>query len=186
MRQLSLLAATAACVVLAAPPMPAHAADPALPCVKGESESKGRSAVDDGEIRWTDKTSYDDARKFAMAGWQYGGSKIRFAPDEALTVNDLEFRDGDLGNRDSDPLGVYTWNGGPGATDYVTFNRQKLKHVDQDKLRHVALHELGHALGLCHKPDGKYATLMWRNILVAMAAPKSSDKANYKKLWGQG
>ncbi|MFE5595372.1 hypothetical protein [Streptomyces sp. NPDC056549] len=96
-RQLLLPLASAACLVLAVRPIPAFAAPAAAPCVGGEAETQTKSAVDDGEIRWTDNTSYDDARKFAISTWQYTGSKIKIVADSAITSNDLEFKDGNLG-----------------------------------------------------------------------------------------
>ncbi|MFD7788901.1 hypothetical protein ACFV4Q_38355 [Streptomyces nojiriensis] len=44
--------------LLTAPPPAAVAA---APCVRGESQSRSRSSVDDGEIRWTAHTAYADA-----------------------------------------------------------------------------------------------------------------------------
>ncbi|MDA5280012.1 hypothetical protein [Streptomyces sp. Isolate_45] len=181
-RRLPLLPIAAACAVLATPPTPAYAADP-LPCVKGESESRDRSAVDDGEIRFTDETVYDDARKFAISAWQYSGTKIKILGDSATTVNDLEFRDENLGSGRDAPVGEYRYRAAPGFTDYIVFNKQRMGK-DADYGRHVALHELGHALGLCHKPEGKVATLMWKEIRISMNRPQDADKANHKKLWG--
>ncbi|MEV7728921.1 hypothetical protein AB0P15_29910 [Streptomyces sp. NPDC087917] len=85
----------AAAVLLLAPPPPAAATVAAAPCVKGESESRSHSSVDDGEIRWTANTAYADAYKHALKAWQYAGHRIRLAPDSATTVNDLEFVDYD-------------------------------------------------------------------------------------------
>ncbi|MFF0430025.1 matrixin family metalloprotease [Streptomyces sp. NPDC004520] len=184
MRGLSLLVASAACLALTAPP-PVYAPAPAR-CVGSETEAKGKSAVDDGEIRWTDATGYDDARKFAISKWQYSGSKIKIVGDSAFTSNDLEFKDGNLGTGPKDPLGRYERHGAFGATDYIIFNKQKLRGASKELLRYVALHELGHALGLCHKAE-TVLSLMWQN-----APPKGYeitwipdvDKANYKRLWG--
>ncbi|MFF4392827.1 hypothetical protein ACFY0G_39795 [Streptomyces sp. NPDC001552] len=91
MKRLSagLSVAAAAALLLTAPP-PAGAA---APCVRGESESRSRSSVDDGEIRWTTNTAYADAYKHALKAWQYSGHKIKLAPDSATTVNDVEFVD---------------------------------------------------------------------------------------------
>ncbi|SEB63607.1 matrixin family metalloprotease [Streptomyces sp. TLI_105] len=184
-RQLPLLVSAAACLALVAPPVPAYAADPAR-CVGGETESRGKSAVDDGEIRWTDNTGYDDARKYAISKWQYSGSKIKIVADSAITSNDLEFKDGNLGTGPKDPLGRYERHGSIGATDYIVFNKQKLRGASKELLRYVALHELGHALGLCHKAD-TVISLMWK---VAPSAGyeitwiPDIDKANYRKLWG--
>ncbi|MFC9730627.1 matrixin family metalloprotease [Streptomyces roseolus] len=177
--------AAAACLTLTAPP-PAYAAAQPAPCVGGATETKGFSAVDDGEIRWTDNTAYDDARAFAISAWQYRGSKIKVVADSAITSNDLEFKDANLGTRDTDPLGRYERHGSIGATDYIVFNKQKLRGASKERIRYVALHELGHALGLCHKADN-VVSLMWKNAPspgYEITWIPDVDKANYKKLWG--
>lgn len=184
-RSLPLAFAAAAFLTVVAPP-PAFAAVRPAPCVGGVSETRSFSAVDDGEIRWTDKTGYDDARKHAISAWQYNGSKIKIVADSAITSNDLEFKDADLGTRASDPLGRYERHGSIGATDYIIFNRQKLRGASKELLRYVALHELGHALGLCHKSDS-IVSLMWKNAPspgYEITWIPEVDKANYKKLWG--
>ncbi|MFB7429145.1 hypothetical protein [Streptomyces hydrogenans] len=116
-RSLPLALAAAACITLTTPP--AHAAVQPARCLDGVTETKGFSAVDDGEIRWTDNTAYDDARKFAISAWQYQGSKIKIVADSAITSNDLEFKDANLGTRETDPLGRYERHGSIGATDYI-------------------------------------------------------------------
>jgi len=183
-RSLPLALAAAACITLTTPP--AHAAVRPARCLDGVTETKGFSAVDDGEIRWTDNTAYDDARKFAISAWQYRGSKIKIVADSAITSNDLEFKDANLGTRETDPLGRYERHGSIGATDYIIFNKQKLRGVSKERLRYVALHELGHALGLCHKAD-TVISLMWKNAPspgFEITWIPDIDKANYKKMWG--
>lgn len=173
-------------VLSAGPPMPAHAVVQPAPCLDGLRETKGDSAVDDGEIRWTDNTSYDDARTFAVKTWQYGGSKIKIVEDSAITSNDVEFKDANLGTGDRAPLGRYERHGSIGATDYIVFNKQKLRGASKERLRYVALHELGHALGLCHKSD-TIISLMWKNAPspgYEITWIPDVDKADYKKLWG--
>ncbi|MFE5974319.1 matrixin family metalloprotease [Streptomyces sp. NPDC056460] len=185
-RRLPLLIAAAALFALTGPPVTAHAAVPAAACLDGKTETRGHSAVDDGEIRWTDNTAYDDARKFAISTWQFSGSKIKIVADSAITSNDLEFKDGNLGTSASAPLAQYERHGSIGATDYVVFNKQKLRGASKNRLRYVALHELGHALGLCHKAD-TVVSLMWKNAPspgYEITWIPDVDKANYKNLWG--
>ncbi|MFB7609907.1 hypothetical protein [Streptomyces gardneri] len=175
--------AVAAAALLAAPP-PTSATVEALPCVRGESETKGFSAVDSGEIRWTDKTKYDRAREHALKVWKYPGSRITLAPDGAFTVNDLEFRDYKGSSADSAAVASYTNDSGVGATDYITFNTTKMDGRGRDFQNSGAAHEVGHALGLCHKGD-RFATLMMKRIQTPpITEPTSIDKANYKRLWG--
>ncbi|MFI1814913.1 matrixin family metalloprotease [Streptomyces sp. NPDC020422] len=187
-RRLRVLLAAVACAALAgaAPSPAARTAAAAAPCVRGETEFKANSAVDDGEIRWTDNTAYDDARKFAISGWQYSGSKIKIVADSALTSNDVEFKDANLGTRATDPLGRYERHGSFGATDYIIFNKQKLGGASKNLRRYVALHELGHALGLCHKSD-TLVSVMWKTAPspgYEITWIPDVDKTSYKKLWG--
>ncbi|MFE4263371.1 matrixin family metalloprotease [Streptomyces sp. NPDC056883] len=181
-RAISLAACTVAAFLLAIPP--AHAVDPA-PCINGESESRSKSAVDEGEIRWTDATKYDASRTWALSTWQYSGAKIKLAPDSATTVNDLEFQDYTGPSGDRDPVASYVRDSGVGRTDFIRFNRSKMDGRNRAYQDSAAAHEVGHALGLCHK-DGKILSLMWTSINVGMPVtePQPVDKANYKKLWG--
>ncbi|MEV0452833.1 matrixin family metalloprotease [Streptomyces sp. NPDC050600] len=123
---------------------------------------------------------------FAISTWQYSGSKIKIVADSALTSNDVEFKDGNLGTRASDPLGRYERHSSFGATDYIIFNKQKLAGASRDRRRYVALHELGHALGLCHKSDA-LVSLMWKTAPspgYEITWIPDVDKTSYKKLWG--
>ncbi|WP_328923853.1 matrixin family metalloprotease [Streptomyces sp. NBC_00190] len=183
-RPSGLAAATAAVVFLAVPhPAMASSARAAAPCINGETETRHKSAVDDGEIRWTDETTYDESRKWAISSWSYSGRKIKIMADGATTVNDLAFRDVDSGTGDA--VAQYVWDDRIGATDIIRFNRKKMTGHSRDFQRAVGAHELGHALGLCHKSDA-IASLMWTKVRddPAITGPQPVDKDNYKKLWG--
>ncbi|WP_326681682.1 hypothetical protein [Streptomyces sp. NBC_01237] len=181
------VAAVIATVFLALPPpsVSAHqhqAAAPA-PCVGGERERPGVSAVDDGEIRWTENTRYDGPRKHALKAWQFSGATIELRPDSAATVNDLEFRDYDGGRGDRAPVAQYVRDSGTAATDHIRFNRDKMDGRSLEFQNSAAAHELGHALGLCHKPD-RVLSLMWTDIASPpIITPQAVDKANYRRLW---
>ncbi|WP_327388336.1 MULTISPECIES: matrixin family metalloprotease [unclassified Streptomyces] len=174
----------AAALFLTAPP-PA-AAVVAAPCVRGESESRSRSSVDDGEIRWTANTAYADAYKHALKAWQHSGHKIKLAPDSATTVNDLEFVDYDAPKDRA--AAKWNYRGGPGQSDFIRFNTAAMKNASPTKRRQIAAHELGHALGLCHKSDaggpGYVRSLMWPTAHEYFDLPQEVDRANYSKLWG--
>ncbi|WP_327391448.1 hypothetical protein OG728_38900 (plasmid) [Streptomyces microflavus] len=82
------------------------------PCVNGERERRSESAVDDGEIRWTDKTRYDGPRENALKVWQFSGARIKLRADSATTVNDLEFRDYRGGTGDRAAVAQYVRDSG--------------------------------------------------------------------------
>ncbi|MFF2231621.1 zinc metalloprotease [Streptomyces anulatus] len=169
--------------VLADPPGRTTAAVAPAPCISGERERSSESAVDDNEIRWTDKTRYDVPRKHALKAWQYSGSKIKLRPDSSTTVNDLEFRDYRGGTGERAAVAQYVRDSGTAATDYVRFNRDKMSGRSRAFMNSAAAHELGHALGLCHKSGG-VLSLMWTDISSPpITSPQAVDKANYSKLW---
>ncbi|MDV9186828.1 matrixin family metalloprotease [Streptomyces sp. SR27] len=169
-----------------AAPLAGPAAESAAPCVRGETEGRGESAVDDGEIRYTEATKYDAVRKHAQKVWQAGPlSKVKIREDTAITVNDLEWRD--YKKKDGHG-GYYAHRGAVAATDYIYLNKQYLDppgNLSKPGFQQsVAAHELGHALGLCHKTDRVFS-LMWTNVAdPPVTGPSAVDKANYKKMWG--
>ncbi|MEU5138039.1 hypothetical protein [Streptomyces californicus] len=153
------------------------------PCISGERERRSGSSVDDGEIRWTDRTRYDESLKHALKTWQFSGAAIKLRPDTATTVNDLEFRDYRGGTADRAAVAQYVRDSGTAATDYVRFNRDKMSGRSRAFMNSAAAHELGHALGLCHK-GGRVLSLMWTDIASPpITSPQAVDKANYRNLW---
>ncbi|MBT2449220.1 hypothetical protein J7F03_19395 [Streptomyces sp. ISL-43] len=180
--------AVAAAALLVAPPPAVALVNPA-PCIAKSgtdaTETREDSSVDEDEIRYSDSTKYDDAIKYAIKAWQYSGSKIKILPDTGTTVNDLEFAD--YSDTKSTAAGYWQRRPQVAATDYIRFNKAKMDNYDTQKKREVAAHELGHALGLCHKSGSKpnpVTSLMWPEVHSLFADPTDVDKANYKKLWG--
>ncbi|MFD3762496.1 matrixin family metalloprotease [Streptomyces sp. NPDC058622] len=179
-------AAFAAVLLLA--PAPAHAAVPA-PCIaksgSDASETREDSSVDDGEIRWTASTKYRAEYNHANRAWSYPGARIRIAPDAATTVNDRNYED--FSDARSSAAGVWSRRPGPAATDLIRFNKARMDTYDPATRRMVAAHELGHALGLCHKSGSDtnaVKSVMWPDVAQYPDVPTDVDKANLKKLWG--
>ncbi|MCX5391372.1 matrixin family metalloprotease [Streptomyces sp. NBC_00094] len=189
------LAAASAAVVLLAVPAPVRAASAAAPhkCEGGGVDSRGRSSVDGNEITWDDESKFDDARKHAVKVWTAGTLKqVKVKADGATSFADLEWRDANRTDVEWD--NVYgKWDANPG-TDYLWMNRAYLdsgKALGKDEhRRRVAAHELGHALGFCHKDYGygQYPSLMWAEYDLIegkrINGPTSDDVKAYHALWG--
>ncbi|MFD6891148.1 matrixin family metalloprotease, partial [Streptomyces sp. NPDC059957] len=68
--------------------------------------------------------------------------------------------------------------------DSISINKARMKDYAPKKRRSVVAHELGHALGLCHKAKATTESLMWPTVQDTYDVPQGVDKANYKRLWG--
>lgn len=176
--------AVAAATVLALTTVNAPYAAPraaAAPCVRGESESRSNSAVDEGEIRWTGASKYDGQRTHAITEWNKLRT-INIAPDAVNTVNDLEFRDY---TKNNNTAAYYERHGGIAQTDYIYLNKHWLDGAYKNEpafQKNIVVHELGHALGLCHKADTVESVM--RKAASPKTVPTAVDVANIGKIWG--
>ncbi|WP_141746771.1 hypothetical protein [Streptomyces agglomeratus] len=157
-------------------------------CLKSEKDSRGRSSVDGAEIAWEDETKYDDARAHAVRAWSTRDlNKIKFPKDDASRVADLEWSDVNKNTGRWKDVGA-GWTPFPG-TDSIRMNDAYLgagkRFGTRAKRRLIGAHELGHALGFCHKSASWYPTLMAPNVHDAPAdgKPTRRDRANYQALW---
>ncbi|GHJ98100.1 hypothetical protein SNE510_76190 [Streptomyces sp. NE5-10] len=180
-RPLRILLTLAVATAAHASPAAVRAVQPA-PCVGGATEARGFSVVDDHEIRWTGTSRYDALRTHAITEWTRF-RKINIAPDSAITVNDLEFRD--YYDKNDRAAGKYERHGDTAQTDFILLNRYWVDEVFKDKddyRKNVVIHELGHALGLCHKADRVNPTL--HMATNSKSAPTAVDKADSMNSWG--
>lgn len=112
--------------------------------------------------------------------WRRRASRSRGA-----IVNDLNYED--FSDTRNAAAGLWSRHPGPAATDLIRFNKARMDTYEPATRRMVAAHELGHALGLCHKSgSGKNAveSVMWPDVAQYPDVPTDVDKANLKKLWG--
>ena len=104
-----------------------------------------------GELRWEDRTRYDDARKYAISQWNALG-RVPILRDSANTPKDLVFRDyRDCG---SGILGNWEPRDGP---DSINLNVCYMEKHGKSTKRATATHEVGHALRLAHPSGAKQA-----------------------------
>ncbi|MGW7418319.1 matrixin family metalloprotease [Streptomyces sp. NPDC054863] len=190
------LSAASASLVLLTVPVPAHAAPTTVRphlCEKGESDSRGRSSVDGTELAWDDSSRFDDARQQAVRVWSAGTLRqVRIKADGATSYADLEWKDTNQTGKGW-KLVYGKWDPNTG-TDYLWMNRAYLdpgKSLGKDAhRRRVAAHELGHALGFCHKAygTGSYPSLMWAHYGHIQGKkidkPTANDVKAYHALWG--
>ncbi|MEU8543013.1 matrixin family metalloprotease [Streptomyces sp. NPDC048717] len=189
MNALSLAAASAAAVLLVLP-TPALAAPAPAKCVDGRSDSRGRSSVDGRELAWDDASKFDDALRYAARVWSAGSmTRVTIKPDDATSWADVEWRD--VSSTGPHWYRVYgRWSAQHG-TDRIELNAAYLgggKSLGQAvHRRRVAAHELGHALGFCHK-SLVGDSLMWEQYGDIRAGkidrPTARDVADYHRLWG--
>ncbi|MFF2194590.1 matrixin family metalloprotease [Streptomyces sp. NPDC058157] len=187
---IGLAAATVATVLLALPhPGPSLEQAPQT-CVPSGQDSRGRSSVDEGVIAWEDDTEFDDARTYAVGQWTSGNlKKVTFHPDTASEIADLEWNDTRSSGGDWKNV-LARWTGLPG-TDSITMNRFYLDtggtRGTTAHRRRVATHELGHALGFCHKST-RAPSIMWTDNGEAARAGidriTTTDRNAYHQLWG--
>lgn len=105
----------------------------------------GYSAVDNMEIRYGGSTIYTTAKTNSINTWN-SLNKIYIAPDNVYTVEDVTYRDfSDSGSWIS---GQHIYR--PLLSDIIEFNKYWLNQYTSSQQKDVALHELGHALGLDH------------------------------------
>ncbi|MFE1903378.1 matrixin family metalloprotease [Streptomyces gardneri] len=149
--------------------------------------------MDGREIAWDDESKFDDARKHAIKVWTAGTlTRVKVTPDGATAYADLEWRDtNQTGKGWKSVFGKWDPNTG---TDYLWFNRAYLddgkKYGTNEHRRRVAAHELGHALGFCHKEYGfgQHPSVMWADYGLIegkrINGPTSNDVTAYHALWG--
>jgi hypothetical protein len=104
----------------------------------------GYSSVDNMEIRYGGSTKYTTAQSHSIDTWNDLG-EVNIAPDNIWTYEDVTYSDYD----DSADTRSGVWTPSLGS-DTIEFNEYLMDDYTGDQQKYVALHELGHALGLAH------------------------------------
>ncbi len=158
-----------------------HLSTPALAC---HQQPPWMDAVDGEEIRYQDQTQWDDGRNWAINKWNWL-NPITTLPDTVFTVCDLIWKD--FSDSATTDLGRYQCNPGTAMADYVSMNTYRLTRQGVSVRRHVAMHELGHALGI----DDMYEYERYYCVMYAYVDPSTCatelqphDQVDYHERWG--
>ncbi len=136
-----------------------------------------------GELRWEDRTRYDDARRYAISQWNALG-RVPILRDSANTPKALVFRD----YRECGSEIIGNWQSGEGP-DSINLNVCYMEKHSKSVQRATATHEVGHALRLNHPSDKESEYWRKRSIMyfcsscVPFSAPQAHDKADYREIW---
>jgi len=134
----------------------------------------GYSAVDDMEIRYGGSTKYTTAQSNSFIKWNDLG-EVNIAPDTIWTFEDLTYKD----YSDSDDLIFGYYQYWPFGADFLRFNEYFCDMITSDEQKYVALHELGHALGLDHS----YSPNVMDDEVVSRTELGSHDEEDYYTLY---
>lgn len=134
----------------------------------------GYDSVYSNKIDYVDSTIYDDARGWARDQWNNSGD-VDIQLDTGWTNSDVVFDD--QYNSGVSWAGLYDHEPG---NDEIWFNTYRMSGYTTAQRRHVALHELGHALGLGHSYTGQ----VMQPTVGSIQYVQPHDQADYDDLWG--
>jgi hypothetical protein len=134
----------------------------------------GYDSVVNSKIDYVDNTKYDDARGWARDRWEDAGD-VDIQLDTGWTKADVEFYDSY--SPAASWAGLYDNESGD---DDIIFNTYYLDTYSTAQKRNVALHELGHALGLDHSYSGQ----VMYDTVSSVQYLGSHDLSDYDALWG--
>ncbi|HEX7166607.1 MAG TPA: hypothetical protein VF230_06475 [Acidimicrobiales bacterium] len=138
----------------------------------------GADSVDDGEIRYDERTEQDDALAPAIAVWN-AEREIKITPDNIWNIQDLLVED--VNHTDDPHCG---WWVESHSQDNIYINLPSFRPLSSDQKDHCMAHEFGHALGLAHSFDGQLMEEEFGDFPTVK--PECHDKVDYHDKWGDG
>lgn len=152
------------------------------PARPAQAHHQGFDSVDGCEIRTEDETAHDVERRAAEAAWMElrgGDGCVRFRPDTASTIADIQWKD--VYRTDVSWVGFHEYR--PVQTDNILFNDFRIGPYDTCGRINIALHEVGHALGLAHSFEGQVMN-QYSYYWAPICTLQDHDIADYEELWG--
>lgn len=136
----------------------------------------GYDSVDsNNNIQYGESTTYDTELTYAINLWNSKGS-VDIEPDTFWTTKDLQFSN----EYHSDVSWVGQYSHILVLTDTIVFNTYYMSGYSTTLRENVALHEIGHALGLDHSYSGNLL-YMYVSSQITFGA---MDSVCYTALWG--